>query len=210
MITVLGYGSLLSERSARDSIRGLQNYRLVRVPGYKRVFNKVGIYFIYAYGVSPDDTRIASCATRPDPDHDIYAVAFECSEDEFMVLFEREYKLRWVGADYIEANGTTARARMCAEDTDENFRLNKCIRDDDYHRRVGQHYSGKIWRDDVLPFPTYLRHCLDAAASHGAHVLDNFLDSSFLADGTTSIRTYIQQNPGWDDAVRQYTNTDGK
>ncbi len=97
LITVLGYGSLLSQRSALETVPSLTGFRPVRLPGYRRIFNKVGVVF----------------------------------------------------------------------------------------------FSGPLWRDDILPFARYLAFCLEAAASQGQDVLDNFMDSSFLADGETSIRQYL-------------------
>lgn len=87
---------------------------------------------------------------------------------------------------------------MCTETTDENYLLNKCVTTTEYDRRVGRFYSGRIWRDDILPFPTYLKHCIAAAHTHGELVRDNFLDTTYLADGVTSIRSYMKRDPDWD------------
>jgi hypothetical protein len=77
------YGSLLSETSARESVKNLRNFRLVRVRQYRRIFNKVGIIFLQKYKIEKADLRIASCATRSDPDSDIICSGFECDENEF-------------------------------------------------------------------------------------------------------------------------------
>ena len=45
-LTVLGLGSLLSERSSRTTYPRLTNFRLARVEGYRRVFgHPAGIFF---------------------------------------------------------------------------------------------------------------------------------------------------------------------
>jgi hypothetical protein len=208
-IAVLGYGSLLSEASARETIPSLSKFELVQIPGYKRIFNKVGIVFFERYGASETDIRISSCATRKDPQCCITASLFECSEADFLLMYEREHRFQWVNAQYQATDGSTGYARMCTENSDENYLLNKCITESEYWRRVGRFYVGKIWREDILPFPTYLKHCLDAADSHGTNVLDNFLDFSFLADGKTSIRTYMRATPDWDAGARdRYTHGD--
>ncbi len=84
MISVAGYGSLLSEASARETVPGLQNFRLVKVPGYRRIFNKVGIVFISRHGADPESLQIASCSTQADPDSAIICSQFECSEADFL------------------------------------------------------------------------------------------------------------------------------
>lgn len=196
MISVVGFGSLLSEQSARETVPDLCNHRLVRVPGFRRIFNKVGVVFISRHGQSPQSRELASCSTEPAADCCIIAAQFECSESDFAALYEREYRYRWVEVETEALDGAErSQARMCTGYSDHEYRLNKCITDSEYHRRVGQYYDGALWRDDIVPFPRYLRFCLLAAAGHGRHVLDNFLDTSFLADGKTSIRQYLNQNP---------------
>ncbi|GAA0783472.1 gamma-glutamylcyclotransferase [Marinobacterium sediminicola] len=195
MISVVGFGSLLSEVSARETVPALENYRLVRVPGYRRVFDKVGIVFISRHGESPDSLELASCSTEPDPACEIVAAQFECSEEDFLQLYEREHRYRWVEVEtrhYL--NGEVTVGRMCTGYADLDYRLNKCVTEAEYHRRVGQYYQGPLWRKDILPNPRYLGFCLQAAASQGADVLDNFLDSSFTADGR-SLRDYLAARP---------------
>ena len=46
MITIIGFGSLLSERSARVTFPTLTDFRLARVPKYRRVFgHPASIFF---------------------------------------------------------------------------------------------------------------------------------------------------------------------
>ncbi len=195
MISVVGFGSLLSEVSARETVPALANYRLVRVPGYRRVFDKVGIVFISRHGESPDSLELASCSTEADANCEIIAAQFECSEQDFLQLYEREHRYRWVEVETHHCQtGERARGRMCTGYSDLDYRLNKCVTDAEYHHRVGQYYQGGLWRQDILPNPRYLGFCLQAAASQGVAVLDNFLDSSFTADGRP-LRDYLRQRP---------------
>ncbi|GAA0693226.1 hypothetical protein GCM10009104_20650 [Marinobacterium maritimum] len=195
MISVVGFGSLLSEESARETVPALDNYRLVRVPGYRRVFDKVGVVFISRHGESPDSLELASCSTEADPSCEIIAAQFECSEADFLQLYEREHRYRWVEVETWHCQtGETTLGRMCTGYSDLDYRLNKCVTEEEYHRRVGQYYQGVLWRQDILPNPRYLGFCLQAAASQGAAVLDNFLDSSFTADGR-ALRDYLRQRP---------------
>ena len=43
--TILGFGSLLSEQSSRTTFPLLENFRLVRVAGYRRVFAHAAAIF---------------------------------------------------------------------------------------------------------------------------------------------------------------------
>ena len=201
MITVVGYGSLLSETSARETVPGLTNFRLVTVPGYRRIFNKVGVSFIHRYKLAAADCHVASCSTQVDPSTEIVGCAFEVCADEFKDLYEREHRFQWVNVQSFSMDGQRTIGRMCTQSSDEFYRLNKCVTEDVYHHYVGQYYSGKIWRDDIMPFPVYLNHCLQAATRHGQRVYDNFIHTTYLADGKTSIQQLLEQQP-------DYMNTD--
>jgi hypothetical protein len=191
VITVLGYGSLLSQRSALETVPRLTGFRRVRLPGYRRIFNKVGVVFFSRHGADPASLEIASCSTEMMPGSEIICSAFDVPEADFPALYEREHRFRWVEVRALDEAGMPVQGRICTSSTDMDYRLNKCVTQAEYYRRVGPYYSGPLWRDDILPFPRYLVFCLQAAASQGQAVLDNFLDCSFLADGCTSIRQYL-------------------
>lgn len=205
LITVIGYGSLLSEESAKETVPGLDNFRLVKVPGYRRIFNKVGISFIYRYNLAPADIHIASCSTQKDPDCEITACAFEVKADEFLDLYEREHRFQWVEVKAFQDNGGVVNGRMCTQSSDEFYRLNKCITEEKYHHYVGQYYSGAIWRNDILPFPVYLNHCLTATLTHGEAVYENFINTTYLANGVTTIKKLLIEQPGYLDTDLAYT-----
>ncbi|WP_415896587.1 gamma-glutamylcyclotransferase [Neptuniibacter sp. QD72_48] len=193
MISIVGYGSLLSEASARETIPGLTNFRIVTVPGYKRIFNKVGVVFISRHKADPDSLQLASCSTLPASDCEIICSQFDCTQEEYEALFEREHRFNWVEVETF-TDGQSETGLMCTGSTDQHYRYSKCRSEQEYHERVGQFYAGNLWRNDILPFPRYLSFCLKAAASQGEAVLNNFLDSSYLADGETTIRTYLDNS----------------
>ena len=194
-ILIVGYGSLLSEVSARKSVPNLTEFRLVRVPNYIRIFNKVGIVFHTRRNIAPADLRRASCASRYREGAEIVCTAFHCPADEYPELFEREHRFRWIEVDFVEADGSVGKGQMCTEWSDEGYRATRIQDEADYYQRVGQHYQGKLWRDDILPFPEYLQLWLDAAGSHGPDLVEHFKQSSYLADSTTTIKDYMQNTP---------------
>ena len=204
-ITVVGYGSLLSERSAKETVPGLKNFQLVTVPGYRRIFNKVGVSFIHRYGLAQSDSHIASCSTQVDTHTEIIGCAFDVIADEFKGLYEREHRFQWVNVQCFTTDGRGIAGRMCTQSSDEFYRLNKCVTDDVYHHYVGQYYSGKIWRNDILPFPVYLNHCLQAAREHGQRVYENFIHTTYLADAKTTIAELLIQQPEYLNTNLAYT-----
>ena len=49
MMSVVGFGSLLSQRSSRFTFPELQNFRLARLKGFRRVFAHVTPFFLHSY-----------------------------------------------------------------------------------------------------------------------------------------------------------------
>lgn len=192
-IQVVGYGTLLSETSARSTSPSVANFRVVRVPGYVRVFSKVSPAWRRRTG-GADDTAIAVLAAREREGASFLGTTFDVEEDDFLALFEREHHYRWVEVACEEEDGSTTTGRLCAEWTDADYRLNRCVTKSEYEWRVGRSYDGALWRDDVLPCPPYLAACLDAARACGVAVHGDFLRTTFLADGRTSIGAWLARD----------------
>ena len=208
---VAGYGSLLSEASARETVPTLSGFALCRIHGYERIFDKVAMVFFERHGATGDRRDIAALSTRPAPGRSMIGCRFEVPDDAMPALFEREHRYDWVMAETTALDGTDPRpARMTTAITDEDYRLNKCVTDAEYHRRVGRFYGGRIRRDDVLPFPTYLAHVIRALRGVSDAVYEDFLDTTVLADGTTRLRAYLAANPDWEaGAGDTYSYLDG-
>ena len=146
------------------------------------------------FEIDKNDIRISSCSTREQHDVEMIVSIFRCEDSDFLYLYDREHRFKWVEVDYTDCNGCTGTARMCTEYCDTDYFLNKCVVKKEYDRRVGRFYSGKIWRDDILPFPVYLRHRVNASTNCDYETLDNFLNTSYLADGVTSIKRFLSDN----------------
>ena len=199
---VAGYGSLLSEASARETVPALTGFELCRIHGYQRIFDKVAMVFFERHGASEDRRDIAALSTFARPGAEMIGCRFHVPDDAMPALFEREHRYRWAMAETTALDeGDTRSARITTAITDEDYRLNKCVTDAEYHRRVGRYYSGRIRRDDVLPFPTYLAHVIRALKGVSDEVYEDFLDTTWLADGETRLRDYLAVNPGWEAAA---------
>ena len=198
---IAGYGSLMSEPSARETVPSLTGFELCRIRGYERIFDKVAMVFFERHGATEDRLDVAALSTRPAPGRDMIGCRFDVPDDALPALFEREHRYRWVMAKTVGADGTVRMARMTTAISDEDYRLNKCVTDAEYHRRVGRYYGGAIRRDDVLPFPTYLAHVIRAVRGVSDAAYQDFLDTTWLADGVTPLRAYLDANPDWERAA---------
>jgi len=62
-VYIVGFGSLLSETSARCTFPELRDFRLARVHGWRRVFQHTPMFFI-EQGIANMATRVRETATR--------------------------------------------------------------------------------------------------------------------------------------------------
>ena len=95
LITIIGLGSLLSERSSRTTFPNLKNFRLARVTGFRRVFAHPAAIF-FERGIADLDTlQMASLSAEACEGASFVCTVFEV-EDEGMDRFrEREEEVPW-------------------------------------------------------------------------------------------------------------------
>eukprot|EP00545_Synedropsis_sp_CCMP1620_P005695 CAMPEP_0119022660 /NCGR_PEP_ID=MMETSP1176-20130426/28498_1 /TAXON_ID=265551 /ORGANISM="Synedropsis recta cf, Strain CCMP1620" /LENGTH=237 /DNA_ID=CAMNT_0006977579 /DNA_START=45 /DNA_END=754 /DNA_ORIENTATION=- len=206
-ITILGLGSLLSERSSRMTFPDLQNFRLGRVPNYRRVFGHPASIF-FQRGIANQETLEMSSlsAEYVDGHAGFVCTIFEVPNNNMMeggmpskAYLEREEEFDIISVPYIDLENGKERQGgvLCARYTDEGYtqRWGK----ERFEKQYGVYGIATIWgwKQDsgLLPCATYLRHCTLAAKSMGPACSDSFLDETFLADRTTTIRTYLASNP---------------
>ena len=213
MITILGFGSLLSEKSSRTTFPGLQNFRLGRVPNFRRVFRHPASIF-FQRGIANLETLEMSslCAEPCDGSSGFVCSIFEVQNNDMMqsngvpsqAFLEREEEFSIIQVPYTEFISSSSSGPneqkigiLCTSSSDE-----------EYLQRWGndrfQEYYGKYgvstiwgWKEDsgLRPCPVYLRHCYLAAKSMGKECFDSFLDETFLVDRKTTIREYISKYP---------------
>jgi hypothetical protein len=207
-ITILGFGSLLSETSARTTFPDLQDFRLGRVKNYRRVFGHPASIF-FQRGIANLETKeISSLSTEPCPGHPGFVCSvFEVSSKNMMndgipsqAFLQREEEFNIVtGIEYTSLTDPDQKGKgvLCTSSTDDAYvaRWGQ-VRFEESYTKYG---VSKIWgweRDSGLrPCAVYLRHCYLAAEKMGEECLNSFLDETFLVDRTTTVREYMRDNP---------------
>ncbi|XP_024030004.1 uncharacterized protein LOC21388715 isoform X2 [Morus notabilis] len=167
-ISICGFGSLLSERSARSSFPELTDFRVARLNGFQRVFAHVAPIF-FERGIAKPETKIPAFLER-----------------------ELEFRFLAVLPETLDGKPFDNPSVICARYSDEKFFRIRCKGNKDvYFQLYGRYGIDKIWRDDILPCRAYLRHCALAAKNLSDEAYNNFLDHTFLGDRTTTIRQYL-------------------
>jgi len=196
--SIIGFGSLLSQRSALSSFPNLKNFRIGRLCNWRRVFAHAPAIFAVR-GIARFDTKeMSSLSIEECEGEELIVTLFEIPINELPSFYEREEEFRIVKAQAESLAGQLERnlALVCAAWNDEDYKRERCNNsEEEFQKRYGRYGITKIWRNDILPCRIYLRHCILAATKQGDLVLNNFLDHTYIADRKTTIREYINKNP---------------
>mmetsp|Transcript_20168 Transcript_20168/g.49420 ORF Transcript_20168/g.49420 Transcript_20168/m.49420 type:complete len:218 (-) Transcript_20168:155-808(-) len=194
---IVGYGSLLSERSARRTFPTLRHFRIATLRGYRRVFCHASPLFL-TRGVADLSSRemaALSVEAVESKQCELLVTVFEVDEEEMPAFYIREEEFDFVeDVELKDLDGTSLVATICVKSSDDIYRrkLGSAAK---WAEKVTQYGLDAIWTDEVLPCRIYLKHCWLAAKGHGPDVLDSFLDHTFLSDRKTSMREYLQRRP---------------
>ena len=215
-ITILGLGSLLSERSSGLTFPNLVNFRLGRVPNHRRVFMHPAAIF-FERGIAKMDTlEISSLSCEECDGASFVCSVFEVPKDEILVegnedekgtiipshaYLEREEEFDIIEVPYLEMDydQSTTTGILCRRWTDGLYAQRWGT--DRLAQKYGPHGITSIWDDwtkpdsGILPCAAYLRHCVLAAEKMGPACYDSFMDETYLADRTTTIREYLATKP---------------
>nr|XP_033509706.1 uncharacterized protein LOC104087607 isoform X2 [Nicotiana tomentosiformis] len=179
LISICGFGSLLSERSARSTFPDLINFRVGKLSGFRRVFAHVAPIF-FERGIANLDTK------------EISSLSVESCEGETLIVTIFEIQRSEVIPETLNELFYINPAVICTRYSDEEYLKTRCKGDKGiFFQQYGRYNIDKIWRDDILPCRVYLRHCVLAAQNLGDIAYDNFLDHTFLGDRRTTIREYL-------------------
>ncbi|KAH7300482.1 hypothetical protein KP509_24G064500 [Ceratopteris richardii] len=183
LISIGGFGSLLSERSARYTFPALSNFRIARLSGFRRIFAHVAPIFFERGIAKPETKEISSLSVEP------------CSEESILITVF-EIGISEVFPEDLGKSTVSHPAVVCARYSDEEYLEHRCKGSkDEFYKNYGRYGIDKIWRDDILPCRAYLRHCVLAAKNLGSEVYENFLDHTFLGDRLTTIRQHLELHP---------------
>ncbi|XP_014499135.1 uncharacterized protein LOC106760187 [Vigna radiata var. radiata] len=193
-ISICGFGSLLSERSARSTFPDLANFRTAQLKSFRRVFAHVAPVFFERGIAKPETMEISSLSVEPCEGETLVITVFEIRKSEIPDFIKREVEFRFLAVlpETLDGHAFDFPAVLCARYSDEEFFNIRCKGNKEiYFQQYGRWNIDKIWRDDVLPCRVYLRHCVLAAKNLGETAYNNFLDHTYLADRKTSIREYL-------------------
>ncbi|OVA02599.1 hypothetical protein BVC80_9091g106 [Macleaya cordata] len=193
-LSICGFGSLLSERSARSTFPDLINFRIAKLNGFRRVFAHVAPIFFERGIANPLTQEISSLSVEPFEGETLLVTVFEIKESEIPSFIEREHEFRFLAVvpETLDGIPFNRPAVLCGRYSDEEYFQFRCKGSKEiYFQRYGRYGIDKIWRDDILPCRVYLRHCVLAAKNLSDVAYNNFLDHTFLGDRKTTIREYL-------------------
>eukprot|EP00246_Nothoceros_aenigmaticus_P015113 TRINITY_DN6129_c0_g1_i1.p1 TRINITY_DN6129_c0_g1~~TRINITY_DN6129_c0_g1_i1.p1 ORF type:complete len:225 (+),score=11.37 TRINITY_DN6129_c0_g1_i1:58-732(+) len=95
-ISICGFGSLLSERSARYTFPDLLNFRQAILPGFRRIFAHTTPLFIERGIANMDTKEVSSLSVEPSAGEFLIVTVFEISIDEAPAFIEREHEFRFI------------------------------------------------------------------------------------------------------------------
>ncbi|XWS08550.1 hypothetical protein CRYUN_Cryun40dG0012100 [Craigia yunnanensis] len=160
-ISICGFGSLLSERSARSTFPNLLNFRIAKLNGFRRVFAHVAPIFFDRGIAKPETKEISSLSVEPCEGQTLIVTVFEIKISEIPAFIERELEFRFLAVlpETLDGEPFANPAVLCARYSDEEFFQIRCKGSKDiYFQHYGRYNIDKIWRDDILPCRVYLRH----------------------------------------------------
>ena len=201
--TILGFGSLLSQRSAQCTCPNLRNFQLARVKHFRRVFAHPAAVFFERGIARPETLEVSSLSTEPCAGATFVVAAFEVPRAEVPGLLAREEEFDFVRIPFFDlaTDAPLGTGFMCTRSTDEEAFGARGLRPK-YEALLGPHFpTVSIWSwgpdSGILPCPVYCRHCVLAASAPTVPKVatDSFLDETFLADRTTSLRDHLANHP---------------
>ena len=209
-VSIIGIGSLLSERSSRMTFPNLINFRMAKMTGYRRIFCHPAPIF-YKRGIAKPDTKELSSLSAErlmNTDYDVdpklkneivIVTTFQIPKDEIPAFVEREEEFDFSIVDvqdienYINGKDASCSGLLCTRSTDAEFIKKHGIeRFDEDCRAMG---LSSIWDSpgEIYPCRLYLRHCLLAAKKLSTEAYENFLDTTYLYDRKTKLRSYVEE-----------------
>jgi len=200
MITILGFGSLLSQQSSRMTFPTLKNFRLGRVPNHRRMFVHPASIFFKRGIANLDSLEMSSLSceyvegssficsvfevpneglssTNTNGNNWIPSQAFLEREEEFDIAMVPYEELTEDISSWSTTNDASVKKGViCRRSTDESYISQWGI--DHFNKQYKQFGVDTIWSWDetsgLRPCPVYLRHCVLASWNCGKENNDSW------------------------------------
>ena len=211
-LTIIGFGSLQSIASARTTFPTLENFRVVRLDGFRRLFRHPAAIF-FERGIANLEAKTISslCAERADNSVGFTAVAFDVKPADVdlpaFFLREEEFSLEFVPFREISAG----------ENTSSNPTGLMCLLlRQGFQRKMGAgcfDRKYRAWLDTIWGWTRVQAYC-PAACTYGIAVrsITILVEDSFFYDGcviSTTVRQYlINTLKSWSAGRRQVWQRD--
>ncbi|KAF9622701.1 hypothetical protein IFM89_032881 [Coptis chinensis] len=127
-ISICGFGSLLSEKSARSTFPELINFRIAKLNGFRRVFAHAAPIFFQRGIANAETQEISSLSVEPCEGESLVVTVFEIKESEIPSFIEREHEFRFLAVvpETLEGRPFTNRAVLCGRYSDEEYFQVRC------------------------------------------------------------------------------------
>lgn len=191
---VIGYASLLSEISIKRLFPDVGRIVPVEISDHARCFNSYGTLSINAELAKKASNHLAHASAILHPGTTLLGLAFELNEADYATYVRHEfrYDLKEIQVRSRD-EGTMFDAIICYENVDQNIDAS-LVGERDILALYQKYDVTSFWHSDHLPAKIYLEHCLASARDLGEDFFDNFLDTSFVHDRHTTIRSYFEQS----------------
>lgn len=165
MPNVILYGVLINEKSLYKTISP-RKLKIINVKGYKRIFNLIPSR-IELYQNNANQINKTVFNAIPDENSNFNALMANLNEEEFKLLKirERSYNTKKIKIDNTEAYLFIGKKKLFGEEIIDNT---------------------------LLPIHPYLIKCKEGAIKQGKNFYNNWLNTSFLGDGT-KLREYMKK-----------------
>ncbi|KAL8139612.1 hypothetical protein V2J09_005633 [Rumex salicifolius] len=172
-ISICGFASLLSERSARSTFPDLINFRLARLRGFRRVFAHAAPIFFERGIAKPETKEISSLSVEPCDGETLIVTVFEIQKSEIPSFIKREVEFRFL-AVFPETLDGQSHTNPAVTRTSSI----SCMDNITYIRFGGMTFF-------------HVEPIFVTAKNLGEEALNNFIDHTFLGDRKTTIREYL-------------------
>ncbi|KAG5555154.1 hypothetical protein RHGRI_012626 [Rhododendron griersonianum] len=199
LLSVCGFGSLLSERSARSTFPDLVDFRVARLNGFRRVFAHTAPIFFERGIANPETKEISSLSVEPCKGETLIVTVFNIRKSEIPSFIEREHEFRFLAVlpETLDGKPFASPAVLCARFSDEEYLQIRCkgTPSANIYWAVKRSISSDM--DDITftrfgAMISYLAvFIFGTAKSLGDAAYNNFLDHTFLGDRKTTIREYL-------------------